>query len=293
MKKFLFSIFILALWFVPHTASAASMVLQTTAGSVDQQQQFAVDVLLDAQGSDFNGIQGSIAFSSNLSFVRAETGTSILSYFIDQPTVKGDAVSLSGIVVGGFNGLINPFNQSRKFPGEIVRLVFAGNAPGTATITTSNFSVTANDGYGTLQQVPDNAITLNVSDTVAPSMYNTPDTIPPTITASVVHDTNLYGGKYALIFDATDKQSGIDHVALQEGDGPWLTIQSPYVLHDQTRNSILSLRAYDVAGNVTTITLPAAGSQSSAASLIILILIALIIVYVVHRKTKHPKHITG
>jgi hypothetical protein len=291
MKKLLFIIFILL--FFPAVASAqtsARMVLQGAPTAVSQQQQFYVDVAVDAQGTSFNGIQGRVTFSSDtLSFVRAETGTSLVTYFIDPPTANGNTVSFSGIIIGGFDGLINPFDQSHKLPGEIVRLVFVGKAVGNATISTSKVTVTANDGQGTLENVADNNVSLDVSTAVSPSVYATADTVPPTISAVVVHESDLYNGKYALLFTANDKQTGIAYVELREGSGAWNTIQSPYLLQDQSRHSILSLRAHDVAGNVTTITIAQSASSQSAAA-IILILIVLIILYAIHKKTKHPKH---
>ncbi len=294
MKKFLFIILIALVGASPAVALAgagASMVLQQAPTSVAQQQQFYIDVAVDPQDTDFNGIQGSVEFSSNtLSFVRAETGTSLVSYFIDQPSVQGNMIHFSGIIIGGFDGLINPFDQSHKLPGPIVRLVFEAVQPGNAVVTTSNVSVTENDGNGTLEPVTDTTVSFPVTTAIAPSIYNTADTVPPTLSASIVSSKDLFDGKYTVVFTATDKQSGIDHVELKEGNGAWKTIQSPYVLQDQTRKGILSLRAYDVAGNVTTITLPSTGTTQSAAAIIFLLLAALIILYVIHKKTKHPKH---
>ncbi len=271
----------------------ASMVLEHVPATVAQQQQFYVDVALNPNGNDFNGLQGTVSFSDDtLSFVRAETGTSILNYFIETPTALVNTVHFSGIVPGGFKGLVNPFDPTHTMPGTIVRLVFAGKAPGSATITTSYVQATDNDGQGTLETVSDASAMLTVSSTVLPSTYATPDTIPPTIEASVIRDPNLFDDRYTLIFTATDKQSGINHVALQEGDGPWTTINSPYLLQDQTRQSILTVRAYDNAGNMSTITIVPSPVKSSAMIIIstifiILILIFIATAYVIFRKIIH------
>jgi hypothetical protein len=291
MKYFLPPLFIVIALLLPQKVSAADMVLQHLPASVAQQQQFYVDVALDPQNQSYNGIQGSVSFSADtLSLVRAETGSSLVSYFIDPPTAKNDTVTFSGIIVGGFNGLINPFDMTRKSPGEIMRLVFVATSPGAATVTTRNSSATLNDGLGTLQQVADTTASFNVTNAVAPSVYNTADTTPPTISASVVRDPNLYDGRYALLFSTVDKESGIDHVELREGNGPWLTIQSPYLLQDQSRKSILSLRAYDVAGNVTNMNIvPTAVAQSGGVVILILLLILCIILYVIYKKFKN-KH---
>jgi hypothetical protein len=273
-------------------ADTAAMVLQHVPESVDQQEQFYVDVEIDPNGTSFNGAQGSVTFSNDtISFVRAETGSSIVTYFITPPTLQDNTVTFSGIILGGFNGLINPFDQSHKLPGHIMRLVFAAKAQGTATIDTHDSTVTANDGEGTLQSASSAHASFPVSDAVAISKYVTPDITLPTISASVVQEHALFDGRYTLIFTATDKQSGIDHVELQEGGGAWNTVQSPYLLHDQSRKSILSLRAYDASGNVATITVAPISSSSTTIALIILIFILLITLYVIHKKSKHPTHL--
>jgi hypothetical protein len=197
----------------------AALLIQHVPPTIAQQEQFYVDVAIDPQGNNFNGVEGSITFSSNtLQFVRAETGSSIISTFIDTPTlVSAGTVRFSGIIIGGFDGLINPFDQSHKLPGQIVRLVFVGKKPGNVTIASSNVSIAANDGKGTIENLSDTSAASTVSDQVAPSVYNLADTIAPTLTASVVSNKNLYNGQYTVIFTATDKQSGIDHVELKEG----------------------------------------------------------------------------
>lgn len=292
MKKFLPLLFILTVILLPQRAHAAALLLQHAPASAAGKQQFYVDVAVDPQGGDFNGVEGDISFSSDkLQLVRVETGSTIVSSFIDQPTLQGSSIHFSGIIVGGFKGLINPFDQSHTLPGEIMRLVFAGAQPGNALITSSKVSVTMNDGDGTLQQLSDATATVMVSDAVAPSVYTEADSIPPTVTASVVSEKDLFDGKYALIYNAIDKQSGIDHVELREGRGAWKVIQSPYELQDQSRRGILSVRAYDVAGNMATVTLPAATSPVSVGAIIFLVLVTLIIFYVIHKKSKHPHHL--
>lgn len=269
-----------------HRADAASISLAPMPATIAQQQQFYVDVTIDPQGISFNGIQGAVSFSSDtLSFVRAETGSSSITYFIDQPTVKGNTVTFSGIIPGGFDGLINPFDPVHKKPGEVMRLVFVGKAAGTATIGTSHMQIAGNDGQGTLQPVPDQQFHFVVSNTVAPSVYSTPDTVMPVLSASIVSDKDLYDGKYTLVFTAVDKQSGIDHVEIKEGTDAWQTIQSPYVLRDQSRQGILLIRAVDAAGNATLVTINAAPQSSRLVLPILLILFLLsIVLYVIKKK---------
>jgi len=285
MKKFLLFTLLLSFFLLVKNAEASTVTISHAPTTVAQQQQFYIDVALDTAGTSINGIQGAVTFSSDtLSFVRAETGTSNVTLWIDQPTVHGNTISFSGIIPGGFDGLVDPFDQTHKQPGEIARLVFVGKMPGNATIATSNVIVSDNDGNGTLEHVADNTTSVVVSNDIAPSIYSTPDIVPPTITASIVQDADLFDGKYTLLFTAIDKESGIDHVELKEGNDQWKTIQSPYMLRDQSRDSILSLRAYDVAGNIATITIAPKSSAPSPTAIIILIIAALAILYVMYKK---------
>ena len=294
MKYFSITILLGALIFLPvfsvH-ASGEEMLVEHTPTIVAKEQQFYVDVAIDTHDASINGIQGSVTFSNeNLSFIRAETGTSMVTLWVDPPLLNGDMITFSGVIPGGFDGLVDPFDPTHKQPGEIVRLVFEGKSSGTATITTQNVSITDNDGKGTLENLPPVTQTLTVSNNVAPSIYTTADTVPPMLTASVVIDKNLFDGKYTLIFNATDKESGVDHIELKEGDGPWTTIQSPYLLHEQEKRGILILRAYDVAGNVTTLTIaPPPGPLAQTQILIVLVLIILIILYVIYKKISNRK----
>jgi hypothetical protein len=298
MKYFLatfFSIVLITATALPGVALAQEgteqMLVQNAPTTVAQQQQFYVDVAIDTHGMSINGIQGSVTFTdTTLTFVRAETGNSNITLWVDQPTLRGNTLTFSGIIPGGFNGLINPFDASHKLPGVVTRLVFAGKAQGDASISTSHVSVTDNDGQGTLENLADAAAPFIISTDVSPSVYKSADTVPPTLTASVVQEKELFDGQYVLLFTASDKESGIDHVQLKEGDGAWTTIQSPYLLHDQSRKGILLVRAYDVAGNGANVSIaPLAPSQTSTIAIILLALIALIILYGIHKKTIHRK----
>ncbi len=288
MKKFLFTILTMgtAIAFSSQ-AHAAALLLNNAPKNIAQQQQFYVDVAIDPQGKSLNGIQGSVVFSADtLSFVRAETGNSDVTLFVDRPTLNGNAISFSGVIPGGFDGLINPYDPKNRLPGQIVRLVFVGKAAGEAQIIATGTTITANDGQGTIETVPDQQAFLAVSTAVVPSIYTQTDTRLPTLTASIVKEDDLYGGKYALLFNAVDKESGIDRVEIKEGNDAWKVVQSPYLLRDQSRKSILLIRAFDVAGNASTIvTIPPTNqSQSPAVIVIVLILFALCIGYVIYKK---------
>jgi len=89
------------------------------------------------------------------------------------------------------------------------------------------------------------------------------DTVPPQdFTPEIGQDQAIFEGKYFLSFSTYDGLSGIDHYEVLEisdrqqatGDreqvtGEWKIAQSPYLLEDQTLNSVIKIKAIDKAGN--------------------------------------------
>ena len=164
-----------------------------------------------------------------------------------------------------------------------MRVILSGKSQGVATIKISNIVFTLNDGKGTLIQVPDVEKTINVTSDMSPSIYVSSDVTPPSLTAEVVNDKDLFNGQSVLIFKATDKESGVDHVELKEGNDPWVTVESPYLLHSQSKRLLLTLRAFDSNNNMVELSItPPASTTSPYIWIVILILV--IIFYVFYKK---------
>ena len=89
------------------------------------------------------------------------------------------------------------------------------------------------------------------------------DTNPPEqFSITLTRDEIAFAGKHFIVFSTTDKQTGISHYEVNEepvlefsqfkwgGVGvPWVKAESPYVLEDQSLNSIIRVKAIDKAGN--------------------------------------------
>jgi len=76
-------------------------------------------------------------------------------------------------------------------------------------------------------------------------------------------DSLLFGEKYVLIFNTTDKESGISHFEVAEQKmkfcvptekEKWERAKSPYLIKDQSLKSIIKVKAVDKAGNKRVIT---------------------------------------
>lgn len=48
---------------------------------------------------------------------------------------------------------------------------------------------------------------------------------------------------------SNDKQTGIDYYEVKEGEGNWVKTESPYLLKDQARQSVIQVKAVDKASN--------------------------------------------
>jgi hypothetical protein len=77
------------------------------------------------------------------------------------------------------------------------------------------------------------------------------DTLQPHEFSPIVDPANWTSNDQPEIsFYTTDVTSGIDHYDIKVDDGEFLTVESPYILTEQTDGiHIVTIRAYDLAGN--------------------------------------------
>jgi len=237
------SIIVLTL-FVNKRVEASTLILKPSSNILSIGEQFYVDVMLDTEGKIINGFDGSINFpSSNISFLRAEEGSSMISFWVEKPTLKEDTITFSGIMPNGFSGVIDPFNSKTKLPGLMIRLVFEAKKEGSIYLSSLKTYTTLNDGLGTIDNILDHNIPLTIQNNYSSFVYKTPGDVSPELSAYITRDPNLFDDKYTLIFDAKDHQTGIKEVLIKEGKRNWKKIESPYLLEDQSRHSIITLQA--------------------------------------------------
>ncbi|MCK4354831.1 four helix bundle protein [Candidatus Parcubacteria bacterium] len=74
-------------------------------------------------------------------------------------------------------------------------------------------------------------------------------TAPEQFSLEIAQDTSIFEGKYFIVFQSLDKQAGIDCYEIKEGEREWKRAESPYLLEDQTLQSIIKAKAVDKAGN--------------------------------------------
>jgi len=244
LKIFTFSlIFILNLFFT-NRIFAATLILEPSKDSVGIEEQFYVDLMLNPSGESINALEGSVSFSSDdISFIRVENGKSIVNLWVEEPRIEGHTISFAGVISNGFDGVINPFNLNQKLPGLVTRFVFEANKSGQVNFLTSSFYLNLNNGSGTETRAPIAHSSINIGNFINKVIYENKINSTPELEAYVIRDPNIFNNKYTLVFKATDKETGIKNVMIKEGKRNWEEIESPYLLKDQFRHSIITLKA--------------------------------------------------
>jgi hypothetical protein len=104
MKKFYFILIISFVFIISGSKVFASdIILNTSKNKLDLKEQFYIDVMLDIDGNSINGIEGTINFPEDkLSFIRAEEGKSMVTFWIQKPLSNKGNISFSGIIPNGF-----------------------------------------------------------------------------------------------------------------------------------------------------------------------------------------------
>ena len=251
----IFGLFVIINFLFISKASAATLKLVTTRNIYHQQEQFLVDVyLLPEKEEHINAFDLSLNYSPNVSFIESEDGSSITSLWIEKPKAELYKINFSGIIPGGFTGLIDPTNSdplSAKKPGLITRLIFSGNQEGIASFDFGQQDMLSNDGLGTELSVSSNILNPQIDDKIVKNeVSSVVDEKPPQDFIPILSkEPLLFNGKYSLNFETVDKESGIDHFEVKEDGSNWKIGTSPYVLSNQPPTGTIYIKAIDKAGN--------------------------------------------
>ncbi len=240
--------------------NAAQLNLTSQTQEIGVSQQFQADLMLDAENEDINAIEGKVIFPATLLELKEiRDGDSIISFWVEKPNQKeAGEIKFSGIVPGGFRGVLGPYWQRYK-PGKVFSLIFTAKKEGEGAIEIHGVKVLLNNGEGMPVDLKISNFQFLISKQVPSSKFQVPsskDTDPPELfTPEVSRDLNIFNGRWFLVFAAQDKVSGIDHYEIQEtrkkepDKNKWNVVESPALLKDQSRSSYIFVKAIDRAGN--------------------------------------------
>jgi len=255
MKKYFKFLFVVSLFFVVKSVFAYDVSILKNIESVSTGSEFYVDLILNTDGNSINGIEGSVIFDTKKAkFIRSETGQSFITNWIESPYLLDNTIVFSGIVPNGFTNFTD-LATGQKTKSKIARLVFLATSDGDFLLNTKNITVAANDGEGSITKINDTQENIKITNTGEIKSYSFEDVIKPTIIVEIVKDANLFEGRDTLIFNAIDKESGIEGVYLKNKKGEWIKINSPYLLEESVRKGIITLRAVDFSGNYKSISI--------------------------------------
>ncbi|HRH31556.1 MAG TPA: hypothetical protein PK950_02715 [Candidatus Paceibacterota bacterium] len=293
MKTFIYSLFIFMIagifGFVAPSAFAQSVSTPITANTYAIGETFAVPILVASPDIAVNAFSIEVSYPTFLEFVGSDEQGSVVGLWVEQPTVVDGKILFSGAMSSGFTETYNPLNKQRS-PGLLTKLIFRGTEPDSGAITAVP-ELLAHDGKGTVLAASGFSVRVAIDSRISTDAYVWDDTVlPESFMPYVQKHDSVFDGKYVVIFNTIDKDSGIARYEVKEGSGRWLEAKSPYLLNDQSLHSVVAVRAIDKAGNMRMEAVPAPrGSETSNSismftALIICLLVVGVFVYHRHRK---------
>lgn len=248
MRYTLFPLFALLLWvsfflFVPG-ALAAEMYFGSIDHALGVNGLFEAKLFLNTNNESINAIAGKIVFPEDAVVLNAiRNADSIITLWIEQPTLKTNEITFSGVVPGGY----------RENQGKLFSLLFQTKKEGEGELQIKDAKTFLNDGKGTEATViprPFMFLTSRNASPVSASAYDIRDTDPPEpFTPEIYRSQDIFDGEYFLIFATQDKESGIDHYEVKEGGRSFVAAESPYLLQNQKLNQKIFVKVVDKNGN--------------------------------------------
>jgi len=282
-QKYNLKIFVLGLVFLlfPFFSFGAVLYLEPSEGEYGLGEHFGIKIRLDTEKECLNVINVGIHFPNDILRVEdINLGDSIINLWVKRPKTeeitefnqKGE-IWFSGGIPGGYCGVIagdpgqsNVLAEIRFFlPSFLVGEI---NQEELEIKFLENSEVYLNDGLGTKANISFKPAKIKISKT-KPVTENEwkkiigGDKNPPEIfEIEMRQDPNIFEGKYYLVFQTTDKETGVDHYEIAEippgKDLPnWKKGESPYLLEDQKLESRILVKAIDKAGNSRVVELAA------------------------------------
>lgn len=274
--------FLLSLLFLAVPASAATIYIDPGVSTLNRGDAVTAAVRLmpdkDA-GECINVIDATVTYTENIQPVDVSVGKSIVSVWVEPPVINKEnrAITFAGGIPNGYCGRVDGDPRLTNVIAEIIfrspGMQVGGGSEGDAKVDFApETQVLLNDGSGTRAPLSMLGGTFILTKTAGSAgivddwrEVVRADNLPPeSFSIELVKDEDGldFGGRYYIIFNTSDKQSGLSHYEIMEepvlefsqfkwgGVGvPWIKHNSPYELSDQSLNSIIRVRAIDKAGN--------------------------------------------
>ena len=311
---------------------AASLYIDPPTTTLYRGDAIKLSVRLDideASGECVNAVDGVLTYGPGVEPVDVSIGNSIFNIWVEKPTInrEDNTITFAGGIPNGYCGRID---GDPRLTNVLAEVIFRspgfsiGSADGgdeTYVSFAPESTAYLNDGRGTKAPITTYGAKFTLEKRPS-STLSTPwkdeieaDVIPPQkFSIELNKDSLAFSQKYFIVFNTTDKETGIDQYQVIEepilqldsftwgrANAPWIVVKSPYVLKDQTLNSVIRIKAIDKAGNEYVATyIPDKSIRLAKESgtpftliigvaLIILLLIAAMFTAIFHRRSKKLK----
>lgn len=267
--------------FGAHTASAASLYMDPNAATLNRGDAVKIAIRLDtdeAAGECINAIDGVITYDDSITPVDISVGRSILPIWVQAPIINKAAhtITFAGGIPNGYCGRVQGDPNLTNVIAELVfrapgMQVGGGNARNSAKIAFGDGTTAyLNDGLGTKARLQTYGAELTLNDGIGPEIVDpwsgevADDLIAPEPFSISLErgEKNTFNGQYYIVFNTTDKQTGLSHYEVIEetqadsnlfkfgaANSPWVQAVSPYTIKDQSLHSVIRVKAIDKAGN--------------------------------------------
>ncbi len=273
-------VFVLGLFLCALPAQAATLYIDPPQPTLNRGDAVTLAVRVDtdeAAGECINAIDGVITYSDGINPVDISLGESILPVWVEQPTIDKEnrRITFAGGIPNGYCGRVEGDPRLTNVIAELVfrapGLTVGGDEPNnTASVSFApETNVYLNDGFGSIAPLSTLGAEITLTQALGSEIVDVwredinADTVPPEeFSITLERDEFAFEQKYYIVFNTTDKQTGISHYEVIEeapqdarlfsfgaATAPWERARSPYVLKDQTLKSTIRVRAIDKAGN--------------------------------------------
>lgn len=292
---------------LPSLVYAATLYLSPQTQEVHIGDTFIQDIRIETQ-EPINAVEVNVTYPNDiLELVDVSLGNSILTVIVKEPNfdmVSCDEsssdlcglVSFAGGILGGYSGRIPGDPGITNVLGRIIFRVVSRDVPRSSVqvMFQDDSRVLLNDGLGTPADLEKQGASIRILASVSESakdqwqeQVDKDSILPESFHPQITQDPLTFNGQYFLVFSTVDKQTGIDHYEVKQGDTDWYMVESPYLLTDQTLRSIIKVKAIDKAGNQRIETIkPIKKPLSYWIVIAILIAIAAILWLIIKKKKK-------
>jgi hypothetical protein len=271
-NRFLIAIVGVSLFSMTTTAHAASVYIDPAISELRWGDALTMAVRLDIDEINrecVNTVDITLSYPEGIEPDDVSIGNSILRIWVQEPTINRDerTISFAGGIPNGYCGRVAGDPRLTNVLAEVIMRAPVGvssNEPLTVDFLDTT-TLYLNDGFGSKAITKVYPAKITINETLSEEVQNDwnervkADDVPPEEFSIELEKIN---GKYYIIFNTTDKQTGIDRYQVMEepitqfgtfdwgrADAPWLEAKSPYPLKDQSLNSTIRVKAIDKAGN--------------------------------------------